>query len=198
MSYIYKLNLFEVLSLKKVLPMAAIARNDAEKFMGSLKEMYPDVDPSPPNNAVMIMLMLLEGVWRVVMNVERRWDGNQWGFPGGQVDSTDKSTWEAAKRELLEETGHAFDMRYWDRSTEVKFTVTSGTGHKTRFYVGVYAPPNPWSIKGDPNTHEVVYVEFPRVFVVMEAFKENTHITCANFDLPFRPCMWRLALAFKD
>ena len=30
---------------------------------------------------------------------------NQIGFPGGQIDSTDKSPWDAAKRELEEESG---------------------------------------------------------------------------------------------
>ena len=30
---------------------------------------------------------------------------NQIGFPGGQIDSTDKSPWDAAKRELEEEIG---------------------------------------------------------------------------------------------
>ena len=37
---------------------------------------------------------------------------NQISFPGGQIDSTDKSPWDAAKRELEEEIGISSKGRY--------------------------------------------------------------------------------------
>ncbi len=176
--------------------MAAI--NDAQRFLKTLSSKFPDNDPAKANNAVMIILILTNGVWRVVMNVERRKnDKHEWGFPGGNIDNSDVNAWEAAKRELFEETNHVFSMNHWKRNTEVKFTLTSSQGHKTRFYAGIYAPPNPYCMKGNPCNREVVFVEYPRVSEIMRAFEGNMRLKCGKFELPVRPCMWVLAAAFK-
>jgi 8-oxo-dGTP pyrophosphatase MutT (NUDIX family) len=165
-----------------------------QDFLGRLST-FPDNDHIRPTNVVMILLIYINGVWRVVMNVERRKQGEDvWGFPSGIIKNGENA-WKAAKRELFAKTNHKFNMEYWDRRDEVKFTLPTGT----RVYANIYSPEFPWCMKGDPENAEVVFVEYPRLICVMKALESfhDTRLSCGKFDLEFKECMWRIGDAFK-
>ena len=162
---------------------------NALTFLSIFANRFPD-DPNerknPEKNAIIILLVLIGKTWRVVMNVERRGATKRvWGFPGGGIDAGE-TPWNAALRELNEETGIVFDNKRWDRKSEHKFT-RSGT----RFYIGIY---NGSLFKGDPKNKEVSYVECPRTenFCTALSGGHGSLLTCGGFTLPMRHCMYSI------
>ena len=160
---------------------------NALSFLSIFADRFPD-DPNerknPEKNAVIIMLIHIGNVWRLVMNVERRGAVKRvWGFPGGGIDAGE-TPWNAALRELREETGMVFDNKKWDRKSEHKFTRRG-----TRFYIGIY---NGRAFKGNPKNREVSYVEWPRAenFYTTLISGHGSTLTCGKFTLPLRRCMY--------
>ena len=127
---------------------------------------------------------------RVLMPVSNR---GVWGLPGGIIDQGE-NPFDAAVRELGEETGVMFDHCRYDRANEVKFT-----WRDTRFYVARYNFPDVEGTKRfiDP-TGEIRHVEFPRIenlFAVLKAsndikaFKDAKYLKCGRIAAPIRQCM---------
>jgi 8-oxo-dGTP pyrophosphatase MutT (NUDIX family) len=159
---------------------------DALTFLSIFANRFPD-DPNerknPEKNAVIILLIRIGKTWRLVMNVERRGATKHvWGFPGGGIDAGEKP-WNAALRELKEETGIVFNKKRWDHKSEHKFTRRG-----TRFYIGIY---NGSLFKGNPRNKEVSYVEWPRIENFYTALSDGhgSLLTCGKFTLPMRNCM---------
>jgi 8-oxo-dGTP pyrophosphatase MutT (NUDIX family) len=183
---------------------ANVNYGEPKKFMKILKRAGVPDAPGKPDNAIMILLILVRGVWRVVMNVEfnHKKGGLHWAFPGGKVDRKDPSAWKGAHRELEEETGHVFNSEDWDRASEVKRTLVSKDGSTTRVYCGIYTPRNPWCMKSKPDfpgSAEVLFVEMPRLSAVKKSLEDGSPLSCGAFQkIHFRREMWRIGLPFKE
>jgi mutator protein MutT len=162
---------------------------DALSFLSIFTKRFPD-DPNerknPEKNAVIIMLIRTGKTWRLVMNVERRGATKRvWGFPGGGIDAGE-TPWNAAVRELKEETGIVFDNNRWNHKSEHKFTRRG-----TRFYIGIY---DGSVFKGNPKNKEVSYVEWPKTENFYNVLRNGhgSQLTCGQFTLPMRRCIYSL------
>jgi len=148
-----------------------------------LKNLFPDDNKKNVKNAV--LLLLIPGQldkkgnpkFRVVMTLET---GNVWGFPGGQVDKGEKP-FQAAIRELYEETGMKFCFKYWNRAKEVKFT-----RRNTRFYCSYWTGP---VFKGNPKNREVAFVDIPRWENLLTSLQTGCPLTCGKHTAELRRCM---------
>jgi 8-oxo-dGTP pyrophosphatase MutT (NUDIX family) len=159
---------------------------DALTFLSIFAKRFPEVPNKgkKPKNAVIILLVRIGKTWRIVMNVERRGAVNRvWGFPGGGIDAGE-TAWDAAVRELKEETRIVLDVMKWDFINAHHFTRTN-----TRFHVGIYTG---HVFKGDPVTKAVSYIEWPRTENFLAALRggPGTLLTCGKFTLPMRRCMY--------
>lgn len=157
---------------------------DATTFIKYFRDKFPDYRDGKKDskNAVIILVVNMYGVWRVIMNVERRKNSESvWGFPGGSMNPGEHP-FPAALRELREETTIVFNRKYWDRTSEHKFTRNG-----TRFYINVYTGP---VFKGSPNNKEVVFVEHPRTEAFICALETRENLVCGKYNLRLRECMF--------
>jgi hypothetical protein len=137
-------------------------------------------------NAVFLMLVPTETCCRVLMVVEKRKDNCVWGLPGGKIDGRE-SPWIAAKRELLEETGHVFDKYNWNLRLTCDML-------KTRYFIGTYK--HKFKILGKKHkSKEIESVGLPRLSQLTSyLYGSNNNITWKKEIWKLRRCML-LALA---
>jgi len=119
------------------------------------------------------------GEHRILMNVNKHSDS--WDLPGGIIDRGE-SAWDAAIRELHEETRMVFKGKYWDFSKEVVLNIGFAQIHLS-YYRDVSSI---WQCKGNPRNSEVSWVECPRLSAFMQSLATGHNLKCGKITKPLR------------